>query len=282
MKLSFDLLTRYALNFSMSPTRVTDMLSAARAVDAWNTSLRKFHRLPVSYKVRCVIIVALFLTYTTYTQVFIWAVILFYACLGKYDVSYRTLHHFYKLSPGVFIIIATPSRIAQLSYNWAASLAATPYGWLIFFAASGIYAWNIPQHVIYYSISVIVSFPPLIGHTTVVTLCGFAFGMKGFWIAATGALFGSAFVFVLLRAFFGQRLRQFSVNHKKWRGLEEVVVCFSIMLPAVTQERHIARKGLASHSTHTNFPISPMGIFKLTIRSQYMRGLPFLLRKDES
>ena len=64
MKLSFDVLTRYALNFSMSPTRVTDMLSAARAVDAWNTSLRKFHRLPVSYKVRCVIIVALFLTYT--------------------------------------------------------------------------------------------------------------------------------------------------------------------------------------------------------------------------
>lgn len=65
MKLSLDVLTRYALNFSMSPTRVTDMLS--RAVDAWITGLRKFHRLPVSYKVRCVHTVAPFLTYTAYT-----------------------------------------------------------------------------------------------------------------------------------------------------------------------------------------------------------------------
>jgi len=46
--------------------------------------------------------------------------------------------------------------------------------------------------------------------------------------------------------------------------------------------RSCARVGPASHSTHTSFPVSPMGIFKLTIRSQYMRGLPFLLRKDES
>jgi hypothetical protein len=66
MKLSLDVLTRYALNFSMSPTCVTGMLSAARAVDAWNAGLRKFHRLPVSYKVRCVLIVALFLTCTAY------------------------------------------------------------------------------------------------------------------------------------------------------------------------------------------------------------------------
>lgn len=97
--------------------------------------------------------------------------------------------------------------------------------------------------------------------------------MKGFWIAALGALVGSACVFVLLRASFGQKLRQWSANNETWKGLEEVVVCFLIVFPVVTQELHIARQGPTSHSTHTHFPISSMGIFKLIIRGQYIRDL---------
>ena len=157
---------------------------------------------------------------------FVWATILFYAFLGKYDILYIQ-HHLSKFT-GAFVIIATPSRVAHFLYDLAENLAATRYGWLIFFIASGVHAERlILLHVVHYSVSVIVSFPPLIGHTTVVTLCGFAFGVKGFWIAAPGALFGAAFVFVLLRFFFDQKLRQWSANHKKWKGLVEVVVCCS-------------------------------------------------------
>jgi hypothetical protein len=33
---------------------------------------------------------------------------------------------------GIFIIIVTPARIAQYSYDKARLLAATPFGWLAF------------------------------------------------------------------------------------------------------------------------------------------------------
>jgi len=195
------------------------------------------------------------------------------------SVKYRIyfLHHLSKL-PGAFVIIATPSRIAHSLYDLAENLAATQYGWLICFIASGMHAEHLTLlHMIHYSASVIVSFPPLIGHTTVVTLCGFAFGMKGFWIAAPGALFGAGIVFVLLRFFFDQRLRQWSANHEKWKGLEEVVVCFLSpqLFMVATQDMYIACEGPTSHHTHTCIPISPMGVFQLIIPSQYMHNLPF-------
>ena len=48
--------------------------------------------------------------------------------------------------------------------------------------------------------------------------------MKGFPIAACGSLLGSAFTFVVLRALFKNRLRQWSETNEKWRALEMVVV----------------------------------------------------------
>ncbi|KAF8631604.1 hypothetical protein AX15_002352 [Amanita polypyramis BW_CC] len=109
-------------------------------------------------------------------------------------------------SAGVFVIVTTPSRIAQFLYDQAMKLAAEQYGWIILFAAL-----------------VIISFPPLIGNTTIITLCGFAFGMKGFYIAASGSLVGSALVFALLRSFFSSKLSQWSKSNEKWQALEEVV-----------------------------------------------------------
>ncbi|KAG6857343.1 Tlg2-vesicle protein [Tephrocybe sp. NHM501043] len=70
---------------------------------------------------------------------------------------------------------------------------------------------------------VVISFPPLIGHTTLVTLCGFAYGMPGFFIAAAASVIGASLVFAVLRFFFNKRLRQWSDHNEKWQALESVV-----------------------------------------------------------
>ncbi|ESK97656.1 golgi apparatus membrane protein tvp38 [Moniliophthora roreri MCA 2997] len=123
-----------------------------------------------------------------YGKVFIWLALLFYICIG------------------VFVVIVSPSRIAQFLYDQATKLAETPVGWLILGFAI-----------------VIISFPPLIGHTTLVTLCGFAYGMKGFAIASTASVVGSALVFAVLRMLFSARLRAWSAQNEKWQALEAVV-----------------------------------------------------------
>jgi len=121
-------------------------------------------------------------------KAFIWLVVLFY------------------IVSGVFIIVVTPSRIAQFSYDQAQALAKLPFGWIAFGAPM-----------------LIISFPPLIGHTTLITLCGFAYGMKGFLISFPASILGSAFAFVVLRYLFSERLHQWSSNNNKWQALESVV-----------------------------------------------------------
>lgn len=123
-----------------------------------------------------------------YGKIFIWLVVLFDLCLG------------------VFIIVVTPARIAQFLHDQAKILAATRLGWLGLIAAM-----------------VCISFPPLIGHTTLVTLCGFAYGMEGFYIALAGSIIGSATVFLFLRLMFSERIRAWSAQNEKWQALEAVV-----------------------------------------------------------
>ncbi|KAK0242727.1 Golgi apparatus membrane protein TVP38 [Armillaria nabsnona] len=123
-----------------------------------------------------------------YGKVFIWLLMLFYLCLGA------------------FVVVVSPSRIAQFLYDQASRLSHMRLGWLILTGAI-----------------VGVSFPPLIGHSTLLTLCGFAFGMKGFAIGAGGSLVGSALVFILLRLCFSSRLRKWSSHNEKWQALESVV-----------------------------------------------------------
>ncbi|KAF9452459.1 Golgi apparatus membrane protein TVP38 [Macrolepiota fuliginosa MF-IS2] len=121
-------------------------------------------------------------------KLFIWLVALFYICLGA------------------FIIIVTPARIAQYLYDKAKVLAETRYGWLSIGA-----------------MIVLISFPPLVGHTTLTTLCGFAYGMNGFFISATASVVGSAAAFVALRYLFSERIRQWSAHNEKWQALESVI-----------------------------------------------------------
>ena len=62
------------------------------------------------------------------------------------------------------------------------------------------------------------------GHTTTVTLCGFAYGMKGFYLGLAGSVLGAAVSFVVLRFLFAKRLRKWSATNDKWTALETVVV----------------------------------------------------------
>jgi len=71
---------------------------------------------------------------------------------------------------------------------------------------------------------VLISFPPMTGHTTTVTLCGFAYGMKGFFIGLAGSVLGAAFVFVVLRFLFSKRLQKWAATNDKWTALETVAV----------------------------------------------------------
>ncbi|OJT10205.1 Golgi apparatus membrane protein TVP38 [Trametes pubescens] len=113
---------------------------------------------------------------------------------------------FLYISLAVTVIYIGPDRIGQTLYNLAQKISHYRFGWLILF---GLFF--------------VVSFPPSVGHTTLVTLCGYAYGMKGFPIAAAGSLFGSAFTFVMLRLLFSRRLRAWSQSSEKWQALETVI-----------------------------------------------------------
>ncbi|KAG6872753.1 hypothetical protein C0995_006955 [Termitomyces sp. Mi166 len=144
-------------------------------------------------------------------KTFIWLVVLFYISFGTRPRYYETT--LLKIFSGIFVVIVTPGRIAQYLYDQAQLLAETRFGWLVL--ATSL---------------VVVSFPPLLGHTTIVTLCGFAYGMQGFIIAAFATLVGASSVFVVLRFFFNQRLRTWSRRNQKWQALESVVSIEAVSL----------------------------------------------------
>ncbi|KAF9247207.1 Golgi apparatus membrane protein TVP38 [Melanogaster broomeanus] len=117
-----------------------------------------------------------------------WFILLFYACMIT------------------FIVLVTPSRIAQFMYDLGQGLRRLPYGSLVLMAAI-----------------VLVSFPPFIGHTSLANLCGFTYGMRGFIPASISTVGGSAIVFVVLRFFFSNRLRKWTATNDQWQALEAVI-----------------------------------------------------------
>lgn len=106
----------------------------------------------------------------------------------------------------------------------------------------------------------------MIGHTTLVTLCGFAYGMKGFYIASTASVFGSALSFTILRLLFSKRLREWSGKSDKWQALESVVVC-SFFDPFTTSLTHCLAENEGPPVNHprSSVPSSTMGLFKLPL-----------------
>jgi len=81
-----------------------------------------------------------------------------------------------------------------------------PYGWLLIGC-----------------IMVVLSFPPLAGYNTCTSLCGFAWGLQGFLVAAPATQIGSALAFLVLRNFFKHRISSWTTKNKNWKALEEVI-----------------------------------------------------------
>ncbi|KAF9653456.1 Golgi apparatus membrane protein TVP38 [Thelephora ganbajun] len=120
-------------------------------------------------------------------KLFIWFLITFYITLGV-------------------VLVLKGAVIAQAMYDLAQKLSNMKYGWLIILG-----------------FMILVSFPPMTGHTTAMTLCGFAYGMKGFFVGLAGSVLGATAVFVVLRFLFSKRLRKWSATNNKWTALETVV-----------------------------------------------------------
>jgi len=110
-------------------------------------------------------------------------------------------------------IIITPARIAQVFYDLGQKISEHPLGWLLL--ATFIQ---------------IISFPPMIGHTAMLNLCGFTYGIKGFLVAAPASLVASAVVFIILRYLFGDWLRSWSKKNETWQALETVIAAKGLPL----------------------------------------------------
>jgi len=104
------------------------------------------------------------------------------------------------------IVIIKPAHIAQSFYDLGQRTREHPFGWM--FLATLIQ---------------IISIPPMIGHTTMLNLCGFTYGMKGILVAAPASLIASTLVFIALRHLFGDVLRSLSERNQTWKALEAVV-----------------------------------------------------------
>ncbi|KAI0284953.1 Golgi apparatus membrane protein TVP38 [Russula aff. rugulosa BPL654] len=104
------------------------------------------------------------------------------------------------------IVIFKPARISQALYDWGQRTSEHPLGWLLLAALIHI-----------------VTIPPMIGHTTVLHLCGFTYGMKGFLIAAPVSLVAATIAFVALRYLFSGVLRSWSKKNEMWGALEAVI-----------------------------------------------------------
>lgn len=71
---------------------------------------------------------------------------------------------------------------------------------------------------------VITSFPPLLGYSTTMTICGFAYGpFGGLLVAGSGAIIGSALTFVILRLLFKRRIKSWTAQNKRWQAMEAVI-----------------------------------------------------------
>ncbi|KAN0097351.1 hypothetical protein V8E55_001797 [Tylopilus felleus] len=129
-----------------------------------------------------------------------------YQKLGFYGKAAICFLFLFYLCLIAFITLVTPSRIAQFMYDLAVEIRRLSYGYFILIAAI-----------------VLISFPPFIGHSALMNVCGFTYGMQGFIPAAISTVGGSALVFVLLRSLFSNRLRKWTAANEKWGALEAVI-----------------------------------------------------------
>ncbi|PVG03614.1 hypothetical protein CPB86DRAFT_748949 [Serendipita vermifera] len=123
--------------------------------------------------------------------------------LGKLLVMLLIIFYFALLAT---LLIIGPETVFQNFYDLAQKLRQMKYGWLIL----GV-------------LIVIASFPPMVGFTTLVSISGFAWGVKGFFLAGPAAIIGAGLCFLSLRYLFRVRLQKLQQSNKHWRALDQVV-----------------------------------------------------------
>ncbi|KAF2234508.1 hypothetical protein EV356DRAFT_446484 [Viridothelium virens] len=77
--------------------------------------------------------------------------------------------------------------------------------------------------LIIWALTFTVSFPPLIGYSTVVTLAGFVYGLHGWFIVASATVVGSAASFVVSRTVLSGFVQRMTQNDKRFAALSLVL-----------------------------------------------------------
>ena len=107
------------------------------------------------------------------------------------------------------------------------------------------------------------------GHTTLLSLCGFAYGMKGFLGAAPASLVASTIVFVALRYLFSGVIRSWSEKNETWKALEAVIVSFfSLPFPIALADYHSGCQRSSPHHSHQDISFPTVGILKCPLCSE--------------
>lgn len=146
------------------------------------------------------------------------------------------------------IVIITPARIAQAVYDLGQKTREHPLGWLFLAMLIRTFDLHVSQPLSSFQYTEIVSIPPLIGHTTLLNLCGFTYGMKGFLLAAPASLVASTVVFVVMRYLFSGALQSWSRKNETWKALEAVIVS-SLIILSYNSGRLLFRMPKVSHSS---------------------------------
>lgn len=126
----------------------------------------------------------------------------------------------------VALIHIGADNLFQYLYDLSQSVRNSTHGWWILALVMSTSTTKRARRAgrLLTAIAVISSVPPLVGFTTLISVCGFAWGIKGFLLACPATFLGAGFSFLLLRFVFKSRLKRLSETNDRWRALEEVVV----------------------------------------------------------
>ena len=114
----------------------------------------------------------------------------------------------------------------------------------------------------------IISVPPFVGHTMLTSLCGFAYGMKGFFISSTASLVGSAGAFIMLRCLLSERIHQWSTHNQKWQALEAVIVNPHTIFLSLETLRGLLLLESSRHSSdypYSSFAVPALGLLEFIL-----------------
>lgn len=75
---------------------------------------------------------------------------------------------------------------------------------------------------------VVTSLPPMVGYSTCVTVCGFAYGLEGYYVAGPATLVGSGIAFIVLRLLFKRQVGEWTSKNEHWQALEQVIVSLRV------------------------------------------------------